>query len=128
MYENFGLYMEGGWHPAASRATYPTINPATEETIGAAPAAAAADAEAAIASAAKGLKVWRAIHPFERAKALRKIAGLIEARTDAIAKMIAVEVGKPLAQAKREVGGCVEQFEWYAEEAKRIYGEILPSR
>jgi len=128
MYEEYGLYIDGGWRPAISGDTYPTINPATEEPIGNAPAAEAADAEAAIASATRGLAVWRATHPFERAKVLRKIAALIGERTEAIARMIAIEVGKPLAQARREVGGSVEQFEWYAEEAKRIYGEILPSR
>ena len=54
--------------------------------------------------------------------------GLSDHGRAVLARMIALEVGKPLAQAGREVGGCVEQFEWYAEEAKRIYGEILPSR
>ncbi len=128
MYEKYGLYIDGQWRAAASGATYTTINPATEEPLGAAPAAGAADAEAAIAAAEKGFKAWRATHPFERAKVLRRIAQLIVERVDAIARVMTLEVGKPLAQAQREVLSAAEHFEWNAEEAKRIYGETLPSR
>ncbi len=128
MYEKYGLYIDGAWRPAASGATYTTINPATEEAIGAAPAAGPADAETAIVSATKGLALWRAKHPFERAKMLRRIAQIMADRTDEIARMMTLEAGKPLIQAQREIGSCVDQFEWYAEEAKRIYGKSLPSR
>lgn len=128
MYDKYGLYIGGQWRPAASGATYTTINPATEEPLGAAPAAGAADAEAAIAAATKGLAVWRATHPFERARVLRRIAQLLVERQDQIPRMMALEIGKPLPQAQREILSAAEHFEWNAEEAKRIYGETLPSR
>jgi succinate-semialdehyde dehydrogenase/glutarate-semialdehyde dehydrogenase len=128
MYENYGLFIGGTWRKAVSGAMYPTINPSTEEPLGAVPSAGPADAEAAIAAAQNGLTVWRNTHPFERSKALRTVAQLMTERMEEIAKMMVLEMGKPIAQARREIQNSLEHFEWNAEEAKRLYGETLPSR
>ena len=74
------------------------------------------------------LKVWRSESAFERADALHLIADEMKRRTDVAVRMISTETGKPIAQAQREWGLSVDQFRWYAEEARRVYGRIIESR
>ena len=128
MYGDLGLFINGEWRPARSGKTYIVTNPATEEPLGAAPAAGAADAEAAIAAASHGLGVWRRTQPWERARLIRRIGELMRERIDELARWITLEVGKPLAQAKGEIQISIDQFEWFAEETKRIYGQTVESR
>ncbi|MBX6320396.1 MAG: NAD-dependent succinate-semialdehyde dehydrogenase [Rhodospirillaceae bacterium] len=128
MYEQYGLFVDGRWRPAGDGGTYAVINPATEEPIGRAPLATRADAEAAIAAAHKALTGWRRTQPWERARIIRGIGEAMRARLDEMARLMTLEVGKPLAQAKGEIQGSIDQFEWHAEETKRIYGQIIESR
>jgi succinate-semialdehyde dehydrogenase/glutarate-semialdehyde dehydrogenase len=128
MYDNYGLYIGGEWRKASDGGTYPVIDPATEDVIGEAPSATEADVEAAIAAAEEGLKVWRATQPWARSKIIRRIGELLEERSDEIARMMTREMGKPLPQAKIEIQMSADQFIWYAEETKRIFGQIIESR
>ena len=128
MYAGFGLFIGGEWRRAADGATASVLSPVTENPLGEAPVASAADTEAALAAAAEGLAAWRATPAFARADALHAIADEMVRRAGEAARMIASETGKPLAQAQREWGLGVDQFRWYAEEARRIYGRIVESR
>ena len=128
MYENYGLFIDGEWRGASDAGTYPVLNPATEESLGDAPAATVADVEAAIASAAEGLKVWRATQPWERSKIIRRIGELMQERIEDLARTMTLEIGKPLAQSRLELQMSIDQFTWYSEETKRIYGQIVESR
>ena len=104
MYQDYGLYIDGGWRPAASGEVYAPVNPATEEALGEAPSAGEADVHAAIAAAERGLAVWRKTDPWERARIIRRIGDLMSERVDDLAKWLTLELGKPLAQSKGEVG------------------------
>ncbi len=128
MYSKFGLFIDGKWRAAADGATSPVVSPVTENVIGETPAATIADTEAAIASAEAGFSAWRAMPAFSRADALHAIADELNRRTDEAATMISTETGKPIAQSGREWGLVVDQFRWYAEEARRVYGRLIESR
>ncbi|MBB5223143.1 succinate-semialdehyde dehydrogenase/glutarate-semialdehyde dehydrogenase [Amaricoccus macauensis] len=128
MYEKYGLFIGGGWTGATGGATATVTSPVTEAPLGEAPAADPADTEAAIAAAGLGLAAWRAKSAFERADALHAIADEMIRRRAEAARMISTETGKPIAQSEREWVLACDQFRWYAEEARRIYGRIVESR
>src|SRR4051795_3139820 len=128
MYQNFGLFIGGAWGGGTGDRNAPVVSPVTEQPLGEVPHAAAADTEAAIDAAARGLVAGRSRTAFERADALHAIADEMIRRKDEGARMISSETGKPLAQAEREWGLSSDQFRWYAEEARRIYGRIVESR
>ena len=128
MYDRFGLFINGQWTPALNGATAPVFSPVTEQALGQVPVAGLADTEAAIASAAKGFQTWKAKSAFDRADTLHAIADEMKRRTDEAARMISLETGKPIAQSGREWGLSIDQFRWFAEEARRIYGRIVESR
>ena len=128
MYSKFGQFIDGKWQPSQNNETYDVLNPATEEVIGKASKAGEEDVNKALKSAEKGLEVWRNTPPWQRSKIIRKIADLMRERTDVLAKWLTLEVGKPLSEAKGEVGGAADNFEWNSEETKRIYGQIVESR
>ncbi|MBA4326165.1 MAG: NAD-dependent succinate-semialdehyde dehydrogenase [Rhodobacter sp.] len=128
MYAGFGLFIGGEWRGAADGQTSAVYSPVTEQSLGDCPVASVADTEAALASAATGFAVWSRTPAFERADALHRIADEMLRRGDEAARMISLETGKPIAQAGREWGLSIDQFRWYAEEARRIYGRIIESR
>ena len=128
MYQNFGQFIDGKWAASSKKETYEVINPSNEEILGHASKATSEDVEKALQSAKKGLEIWRKTSPWERSAKIRKIADLIRERKDIIAKWIALEVGKPFAQAQGEAIASADIFEWNAEETKRIYGQIVESR
>jgi succinate-semialdehyde dehydrogenase/glutarate-semialdehyde dehydrogenase len=128
MYKDFNLYIEGAWAPSVAGGVKQVVDPATEEVIGTIPDATPEDLDRALAAAEKGLALWRHTSPWERSALIRKTAELIRERLDAIAEIMSVETGKPLAEAKGETGAAADQFEWYAEETKRIYGQTIESR
>ena len=127
MYARFGLYIGGGW-TAGSAGTAPVLSPVSERPLGEAPVATAADTAAALEAAAQGFAAWRATPAFARADALHAIADEMLRRRGEAARMISAETGKPIAQSEREWGLSCDQFRWYAEEARRIYGRIVESR
>ena len=128
MYEKFGQFINGKWQQSSDKGTYEVINPANEEVIGLASKATAKDVEAALQSAAKGLEVWKKTAPWQSAYIIRRIADKMREKQDVLAKWMALEVGKPLAEGKAEAGGSADIFEWNSEETKRIYGQTVESR
>jgi succinate-semialdehyde dehydrogenase/glutarate-semialdehyde dehydrogenase len=128
MYQRFGLFVAAEWRPARGGSKAAVLSPVTGTSLGDAPVASAADAEEALHAAEAGLKAWRATPAFARADALHAIANEMIRRTDEAARMISSETGKPIAQGQREWVLTVDQFRWYAEEARRIYGRIVESR
>ena len=128
MYEKFGQFIDGKWQPSEKNETYEVINPATEEILGHASKATPSDVDKALKSAEKGLKVWKQTPPWQRSYIIRRIADKMREKQDVLAKWMTLEVGKPFAEAKGEVGGAADIFEWNAEETKRIYGQTVESR
>ena len=128
MYEKYGQFIDGKWHKSSSGETYEVINPANEEIIGKASKASSQDVDKALLSAQKGLEVWKKTPPWQRAYILRRIADKMREKQDILAKWMTLEVGKPFAEAKGEVNGAADIYEWNAEETKRIYGQTVESR
>ena len=128
MYEKYGQFTDGKWHQSTNGETYEVLNPANEEIIGHASKASPQDVEKALKSAEKGLEVWRKTSPWQRAYILRRIADKMREKQDILAKWMTLEVGKPFAEAKGEVNGAADIYEWNAEETKRIYGQTVESR
>ena len=128
MYEKYGQFTDGKWHQSTNGETYEVLNPANEEIIGHASKASPQDVEKALNSAEKGLEIWRKTPPWQRAYILRRIADKMREKQDILAKWMTLEVGKPFAEAKGEVNGAADIYEWNAEETKRIYGQTVESR
>jgi len=128
MYQNFGLFIGGQWRAASDRATADVLSPVTQESLGSVPVATAADTQDALGAARDGFDAWRSTSAFARADGIHRIADEMLRRTDEAKRMISLETGKPIAQSEREWGLAVDQFRWFAEEARRIYGRIIESR
>lgn len=126
MYEKYGNFINGSWRKPNQSAE--VFSPATEQSLGHAPQASVEETIQAINSAQLALIALKDMGGFGRAAALHKIADEMYTRVDEAAIMIATETGKPIAQAGREWNLACEQFRWYAEEARRIYGRIIDSR
>ncbi|KGD95007.1 NAD-dependent succinate-semialdehyde dehydrogenase [Rhizobium sp. YS-1r] len=127
-YPDVKLFINGEWRDAIGGETLPVIDPATEEVIGKIAHARKSDLDLALEAAEKGFKIWRDTAAFERSKLMRKAADIMRSRVDEIAFMMTREQGKPLAQAKMEVMGGADTIDWFAEEARRTYGQIIPAR
>jgi len=128
MYTDLQLYIDGEWLNGASRSGEEVINPATGKSLGTLPHATKADLDRALGAADKGLAVWRATSAYDRARVLRKAADLVRERVDHIARIMVLEQGKPLAEARGEVIGTADIIDWMAEEGRRSYGRIVPGR
>ncbi|MFT6532820.1 MAG: succinate-semialdehyde dehydrogenase/glutarate-semialdehyde dehydrogenase [Limimaricola cinnabarinus] len=126
MYQNFGLFIDGAW--VRSSDGLDVLSPVTEKPLGRVPAASPEDTARAIDAAARALPHLREMGGFARADALHRIADEMLARADEATRMISAETGKPLAQSGREWALSCDQFRWYAEEARRIYGRMVESR
>ena len=122
------LFIDGAWTPAASGKTIPVLDPATEEEIGTVAWAERTDLDAALAAAQRGFAIWRATSAYDRAKLMRKAADLLRERAGDIGAVMTREQGKPLAQARMEVLAAADVTDWFAEEARRTYGQVIPSR
>jgi succinate-semialdehyde dehydrogenase/glutarate-semialdehyde dehydrogenase len=119
-------YVDGTWVDAGGGATIVVSNPATGEALGSVPDVGAAGAEAAVGAAASAFGSWAAKTAGERAALLRRWYELILASADDIATLMTAEQGKPLAEARGEVIYAASFVEWFAEEARRMYGDIIP--
>ncbi|HWI26540.1 MAG TPA: NAD-dependent succinate-semialdehyde dehydrogenase [Stellaceae bacterium] len=128
MYTNLALYIDGEWISGGGRESEPVINPATEKPLATLTHASAADLDRALEAARRGYKTWRATAPYERARIMRKAADLMRERLEPIARILSMEQGKVLAEARGEVAVSADIIEWYAEEGKRSYGRIIPGR
>jgi succinate-semialdehyde dehydrogenase / glutarate-semialdehyde dehydrogenase len=121
------LYIAGEWQDADSGATIDIKNPATEETVVRVPYGGAAETERAIDSAAAAFPDWSGLSAWERSRYLRRVSELIRERKDEYARWMTLEMGKPVAEAAGEVNATADYFEWFSEEAKRVYGDIVPA-
>ena len=115
MYEKFGQFYDGEWHHSSDKGTYEVINPATEEVLGKASKATIQDVDRALKSAEKGLEVWKKTAPWQRSYIIRRIADKMRERQDVLDKWMTLEVGKPFVEAKGEINGAADIFEWNAE-------------
>ncbi|WP_135466271.1 NAD-dependent succinate-semialdehyde dehydrogenase [Crenalkalicoccus roseus] len=127
-YPNVQLYIDGKWRPASGNRTLAVINPATEEVIGQVAHASRVDLDEALAAAEKGFAAWRKVSAYERAKLMRKAADIFRSRADEVARILTMEQGKPLAEARMEVLAGADLIDWFAEEARRAYGRVIPAR
>ncbi|WP_342643995.1 NAD-dependent succinate-semialdehyde dehydrogenase [Rhodoligotrophos ferricapiens] len=128
MYSDVLLYIDGKWTPSADGKADPVINPANENKLGTVAHASIADLDQALAAAERGFEIWRNVSAFDRSKLMRKAADLLRERAESIARIMTLEQGKPLAQSRMEVLGAADTIDWFAEEARRTYGRIVPSR
>jgi succinate-semialdehyde dehydrogenase/glutarate-semialdehyde dehydrogenase len=120
-----GHYIGGEWYESAS--TYSVLNPATGEVIAQVAKGGAAETSQAIAAAERALPAWRRLTAKERGARVKRWGELMLENRDALAELLTLEQGKPLAEARGEVGYAASFFEWFAEEAKRAYGDVIPS-
>ena len=119
-------YIDGIWQSADTPACIAIRNPATGDTLGSVPRMGSAETRRAIAAAHAAWPAWRAKTAGERAKKLRRWHELLLAHQDDLALIMTCEQGKPLAEAKGEIAYAASYLEWFAEEGKRAYGEIVP--
>ncbi|MCL4763166.1 MAG: aldehyde dehydrogenase family protein, partial [Burkholderiales bacterium] len=120
-------YVDGAWIDADDRGTHPVVNPATGRLIGTSPVLGAAETKRAIEAAARAWPAWKAKTAKERSAVLRKWYELMMANVDDLALILTTEQGKPLAESKGEVTIGAAYIEWFAEEAKRVYGDVIPT-
>lgn len=119
-------FIDGAWVDADNGQTIKVNNPATGEILGTVPKMGAAETRRAIEAADKALPAWRALTAKERAGKLRRWFELMIENQDDLARLMTLEQGKPLAEAKGEIVYAASFIEWFAEEAKRIYGDVIP--
>ncbi|MBL8704080.1 MAG: NAD-dependent succinate-semialdehyde dehydrogenase [Rhodospirillales bacterium] len=128
VYEKLEMLIDGQWCQGSEGKTEDVLNPATEQVLGKLPHASKKDLDRSLAAAQKGFETWKKTTAYERSKVMRKAVDLIRQRADAIATTLTLEEGKPLGEAKLEVGVTADIIEWYAEEGKRAYGRVIPPR
>ncbi len=126
-YDQLYLFINGNWIEAAGRDTAPVINPATGASLGRLPLATKADLDLALSTAQGSFDTWGRTVPAERSRILRQAATLMRERLEHIATLMTLEEGKPLPESRDEVLRAAEYFEWFAEEARRIDGRVVPS-
>jgi succinate-semialdehyde dehydrogenase/glutarate-semialdehyde dehydrogenase len=123
----YQLYINGEWIPSGNGRTFSVTNPATGEVVGEVADATTEDVQRAVEAAHRAFPDWAARTAWDRATYLRRAYELIMAHQDELAELMTSEQGKPLPEAKGEVQYAAGFFEWYAEEAKRIYGDTIPA-
>jgi len=127
-YPDVQLLINNEWRSARGGATLTVHNPADGKVIGTVAKATIADLDDALASAAKGFEIWRNTPAMERAKVMRAAAQLLRERSADIARLMTLEQGKPLAEAKGEVASASDIIEYFAEEGKRVHGRLVSPR
>jgi succinate-semialdehyde dehydrogenase/glutarate-semialdehyde dehydrogenase len=128
MYSDVKLFINGEWSEGSEGKSEPIFNPATGQAIGRLAHASRADLDHALAAAQKGFNTWRKVSAFDRYKLLRKAADIIRSRADTISQLMTQEQGKPLAESRMETVAAGDIMDWFAEEARRTYGRIVPAR
>ena len=119
--------IDGAWVEADSRQSIDVTNPATGAVIGTVPNSGTVETRRAIEAAERAFHVWRNVTAAERAEKMRKLAGLIEKHKEELAILLTTEQGKALAEARGEIGSCANYILWFSEEARRVYGDVVPS-
>jgi succinate-semialdehyde dehydrogenase/glutarate-semialdehyde dehydrogenase len=128
MYNNVKLFVGGKWRDGMGERTIDVKNPATEVVIGNVARAGKEDLDIALDAAAKGFEVWRKVAPLDRSKIMRTAADMLRSRIETIAALMTAEQGKPLAESRTEILASADILDWFAEEARRTYGRIIPGR
>ncbi len=126
-YDSLYLFIDGQWLTADDRDTSAVINPASGKILGRLPLATEADLEQALNTADESFHLWRNTVPDQRARIMKKAAELMRERAEHIATQMTLEEGKPLAESRDEVQRAADYFEWFAEEARRIDGRVVPA-
>lgn len=127
-YPAIRLLLDNKLVDGSSASTIDVINPATGEPIGSFRPATPADLDQALASADRAFRDWRRRPALERSDILRKAANLIRERQERISRIMTLEQGKTLPESRTEVAGAAGIFDWFAEEGRRAYGRVIPSR
>lgn len=120
-------YIKDGWHGASDDATIDVSNPFNSEIIGSVPSLTTDDVNEAVAASHEAQITWAAKTPKERAELLQKWADLIDANKEDLAIIMTAEQGKPLTESRGEVGYANSFIRWFAEEGKRVYGDVIPA-
>jgi len=120
-------YVDGRWIEADDGSTFPVVDPASGETIADVPRLGAAETRRAIEAASRALPDWKGRSAKDRAGILKRLAGLAVERERDLASLMVLEQGKPLAEARTEIAYALSFYEWFAEEAKRVDGSVIPS-
>ena len=120
------MYIDGKWCAADNGRTLGVINPATEEVIEEIAYGGRAEVRRAIEAAHRAMPAWMKQSSWDRAKVLKKTAELMRERADSMARTLTMEQGKPVAEAKAEILHSADTFEWFGEEGKRAYGDVIP--
>jgi succinate-semialdehyde dehydrogenase/glutarate-semialdehyde dehydrogenase len=127
-YDDVLLLIDGEWREAFAGERLPVVDPATEKQIGWVGLARIADLDAALAAAVRGFSAWRQTPPLTRARVLAGAARLLRERMDRITRVLSLEQGKPLAEARGELERVAEMCDWMSGETQRIYGRVIPAR
>lgn len=127
-YPDTQLFLNGEWKPAAAGETIAVTDPATGEVIGQVAKAGIVDLDAALAATQAGFAAWSATSAYDRARIMRKAADILRERKERIAWIMTREQGKPIAESTGEVAAAADLIEWFAEEARRTYGHVIPAR
>ncbi len=122
------ILIGGEFHTATELTPLDVINPCNEEVLWQAPACDETHVAEALSHARAALKSWSAVHGWQRAQLLRGIAAAMTRRKADLAKALSLEIGRPLSQSEGEANIAIEQFEWFAGEAERLFGETISSR
>ncbi len=128
MYKDVSLFIDGQWTSAADGQVLPIHNPATGEVLAQVARASREDLDRALDAVERGFRQWRKVSALDRSNALRRAAAHVRERADGIALLMTREQGKPLPEARAEALLGAEIMEWFAEEARRTYGRIIPAR
>jgi succinate-semialdehyde dehydrogenase/glutarate-semialdehyde dehydrogenase len=126
-FQKEACFIGGRWRGADSRETITVNNPATGEIIGVVPRCGRSETAAAIEAAHKVLPDWRDTTAAARAKLMMKLADLMDRNQEDLARLLTIEMGKSLTEAKGELTIGADYIRWFAEEGKRIYGDVIPS-
>jgi succinate-semialdehyde dehydrogenase/glutarate-semialdehyde dehydrogenase len=121
------LYIDGQWVGASSGRTFEVVNPATREALASVPDGGPAEARAAVEAAARAFATWSKLPGIERGRMLSQAYQLMTQRRDELARLVTQENGKPFEEARKEVAFAAGYLSWFAEEARRTYGDIVPS-
>ena len=127
-YPDIQLLIDGAWCAARSGRTHGVVNPASGAEIGRFAWADRTDLDLALEAVEKGFKAWKKISAYERSKTMRKAANLLRERVDHVARVMTMEQGKTLSEAKAEILNGADTIDWFAEEARRAYGRVIPAR
>ena len=127
-YPKLGQLIAGEMKYDGGRSTMEVIDPTTGLSLGTVSMATEADVDEALAAASKGFDIWRKTSAFERSKLMRKVADRLREKAETLAELLVLELGKPWSEALGEVDVAAGMWEWAAEEGRRAYGRVIPSR